>query len=290
LCDCFETKYDGVAAIIKAVRSASAGRAIRVWSTDGVFLNSEEAKQNHLKVAAANWHALATYAGRYTRGGPGILIDVGSTTTDVIPLLNGFPVPQAKTDRDRLRASELIYIGARRTPVCALLGSSAAAELFATAHDAHVLLGKIAEDPNDCDTADGRPATRAFAHARLARMICGDAESVSLEDATSLAQDVLDKHIRLVEYGIENAIAHLVTITRPTPPKSPIQFVSSGSGEFIVREAITRDFCCYARLSDQTRTRVNLNRVSSLTDELGGAVSACAPAYAVAVLATERRP
>ena len=64
LCDCFETKRDGVHAIIKAVRGASARRPIRVWSTDGVFLNSEEAKQDHLKVAAANWHALATFAGQ----------------------------------------------------------------------------------------------------------------------------------------------------------------------------------------------------------------------------------
>ncbi len=60
LCDCFETKRDGVNAIINAVRFASGGRRIRVWSTDGAFLDSEEAKQNHLKVASANWHALAT--------------------------------------------------------------------------------------------------------------------------------------------------------------------------------------------------------------------------------------
>src|SRR3954466_15088673 len=58
LCDCFETKRDGVHAIIKAVRFAREGRPIRVWCTDGAFLNSEEAKANHLKVAAANWHAL----------------------------------------------------------------------------------------------------------------------------------------------------------------------------------------------------------------------------------------
>ncbi len=69
LCDCFETKREGVSAIVAAVRFASGGRPIRVWSTDGVFLNSEEAKQNHMKVAAANWHALATFAGRYVPGG-----------------------------------------------------------------------------------------------------------------------------------------------------------------------------------------------------------------------------
>src|SRR4051812_26156783 len=91
LCDCFETKRDGVNAIIAAVRFASGGRPIRVWSTDGVFLDSEEAKRNHLKVAAANWHALATLAGRYSLEAGGLLIDIGSTTTDIIPLNHGVP-------------------------------------------------------------------------------------------------------------------------------------------------------------------------------------------------------
>ena len=290
LCDCFETKRDGVSAIMKAVRFASAGRPIRVWSTDGVFLNSEEAKANHLKVAAANWHALATFAGRYALKRPGLLIDVGSTTTDVIPLFDGKPVPQGTTDRERMRASELIYTGARRTPICALLGSMVAAEFFATAHDAYLLLGKVAESATDCDTADGRPATRAFAHARLARMVGGDAETVTLEDATSVAEEARDKQIRLVEYGINTAIGHLGTLTRRAKPKALITFIISGSGEFIAQELFTRDFHCQVRLSDFTLQRVDLENVHSLTDELGPAVSACAPAYAVAVLGTERRP
>src|SRR6476619_5705885 len=68
LCDCYETKRDGVIAIIKAVRFASGGKRIRVWSTDGAFVDSEEAKRKHLKVASANWHALATFAGRIAGG------------------------------------------------------------------------------------------------------------------------------------------------------------------------------------------------------------------------------
>ncbi len=71
LCDCFETKREGVHAIIAAVRFASAGRPIRVWSTDGVFLNSEEAQRNHMKVAAANWHALGDFCGRIRSRRPG---------------------------------------------------------------------------------------------------------------------------------------------------------------------------------------------------------------------------
>src|ERR1700722_20650219 len=47
LCDCFESKRQGVEAIITAVQSISSNRRIRVWSTDGVFLDTDEAKRNH---------------------------------------------------------------------------------------------------------------------------------------------------------------------------------------------------------------------------------------------------
>jgi (4-(4-[2-(gamma-L-glutamylamino)ethyl]phenoxymethyl)furan-2-yl)methanamine synthase len=290
LCDCFETKRDGVNAIISAVRFASGARPIHVWSTDGVFLNSEEAKRNHMKVAAANWHALATFAGGYAAQRPGVLIDVGSTTTDVIPLLHGKPQTQGKTDRERLRSSELVYTGARRTPVCALLGSSVAAEHFATAHDAYVLLGKVSESLTDLDTADGRPATRANAHARLARMVGGDAETVSIDEATSLAEEVFVKQIRLIEYAILATITHLKSVARHSAPKKRILFVISGSGEFVARELFVRDYRCPERLGSVTYSPIDLQNVHSLADLLGPAVSACAPAYAVAVLAAERRP
>src|SRR5262245_57381623 len=109
LCNCFETKRDGVNAIIAAVRFGSGGRRIRVWSTDGAFVDSDDAKQNHLKVASASCHALATLAGQYVPRGPGVLIDVGSTTSDVIPLWEGKPAARGRTDHERLRLSELVY-------------------------------------------------------------------------------------------------------------------------------------------------------------------------------------
>jgi len=67
--------------------------------------------------AAANWLALATYAGRLAPRGPAVLLDVGSTTTDVIPLQDGTPVPRGRTDPERLESKELVYTGVRRTPL-----------------------------------------------------------------------------------------------------------------------------------------------------------------------------
>jgi probable H4MPT-linked C1 transfer pathway protein len=300
LCDCFETKRDGVNAIIAAVRFASAARPIHVWSTDGVFLDSEEAKRTHMKVAAANWHALATFAGSYVPEGRAILVDVGSTTTDIIPILDGKPVPVGKTDYDRLFSGELVYTGARRTPVCAVLLGIVASELFATTLDAYLILGMIPEGPDDRDTADGRPATRQCASARLARMYCADVEMVPEDNIRTLAEGIRDQQLKRLRGGIGTVRDRLELMPANLPPRCVVEsridtllaaqddskaaelhelltmydvkYILSGSGEFLAQLAILPP------------------HHTSLNDRLGATVSACAPAYAVAVLATERQP
>src|SRR5437870_4287366 len=55
LCDCFETKRQGVQTILQAVRRAARKKPIHVWGTSGSFQEVEEAERNFLKTAAANW-------------------------------------------------------------------------------------------------------------------------------------------------------------------------------------------------------------------------------------------
>src|SRR5207253_9300437 len=115
-------------------------------------------------------------------------LDIGSTTTDIVELWRGRPVPSAWTDMERLKCSELVYTGVRRTPLCAVLGTSVAAELFATTLDVYLTLGLIPEDADDGNTADGRPATKHWAHLRLARMLCGDGDTVADKETRALAR------------------------------------------------------------------------------------------------------
>src|SRR5262245_30827350 len=188
LCDCFETKREGVNRILDAIQSAADGRPVCVWSTAGLFVTADEARANPLKVASANWHALATYAGRFVNPGVALLIDIGSTTTDLILLANGGPVVRGWTDPERLRSGELVYTGVRRTPVFAVVPDRTAAEFFATMHDVYLVLGMEDEDVADTDTADGRPATVANAKARLARVLGGDLETVTTTDVMTLVR------------------------------------------------------------------------------------------------------
>ena len=164
----------------------------------GGLVTPSEAKQRYLEAAAANWHALARFALRYTEGQPALMIDIGSTTCDVIPLAGNRVTAIGTTDTERFLQSELIYMGVERTPVATMVRSlpfrgrqcPIARELFATALDVYVTLGDIAEDEANCDTADGRPSVRPCARTRLARCICTDDEQFTDADAVVAARVV----------------------------------------------------------------------------------------------------
>lgn len=271
LCDCYETKRQGVNAILDAVEFAAKGRPVRVWGTDERFMSAQRARDLYLMAAAANWHALATYAGRYVETITALLIDIGSTTTDLIPFIAGRECTFGRTDADRLRSGELVYMGVRRTPISALMGSDVAAEYFASTHDAYLLLEWAAEDPSDNDTADGRGSTIQLAHARLSRMLCGDPELIPIEETRALATRVMDSQIQVLQGAIRRIADNLPPLDAPWLVSFPETVLLSGSGWFLGHEMLVR-----------TKARC---KVISLNDLLGPSVSTCAPAYALAVLA-----
>jgi (4-(4-[2-(gamma-L-glutamylamino)ethyl]phenoxymethyl)furan-2-yl)methanamine synthase len=270
LCDCFATKSEGVAHILKHVRAAVGSRRLVVWSTEGKFLNTEEANLEPMRVASANWHALATYAGHFLPEGIALLVDIGTTTTDLIPIRDGVPCSQGLTDMARLQAKELVYLGVKRTPLMAFLPPGRyASEYFATIQDAYLVLGRIPDKPTDTDTADGRPATADFAHARIARMLCGDGECVPRWQTEQLAKLSVDA----MQECLESAIRWQVTETEMfRQEESKRLIITSGSGEFALERALPK------RIAEFSLREV-------LSEEVVGA----APAYAVAVLWSERR-
>jgi len=270
LCDCYETKRQGVNAILDAVRDTAADRPVRVWSVDGEFLPLEESRANSRKVAASNWHALATFAGRFAPHHGGLLIDIGSTTTDIIPLNEGTPYTLGRDDQSRMANCELVYAGVRRTPVAAVYQDRVASELFATTRDVYIVLGLLPEKPNDTDTADGRAATFDFALARLARMLGADRDMMADDEIIHFATKV---HTALM-VRLKSAATQAYYGAQSPPELRTV--IVSGEGEFLAR-----------RIFETSFSGAPITRVVALNDELGPVISACAPAYALAVLAME---
>jgi probable H4MPT-linked C1 transfer pathway protein len=253
LCDCYHSKAEGVTDVVGAAMNLAPQERICVWGTDGRFHSVAEVLVEPLRAAAANWLALAEASARLAGPGPGLLVDIGSTTTDLVPLLDGRPIPRGRTDTDRLRTGELVYAGTRRTPVCALAPevpfrgapTGLAAELFATTRDVYLLRGAIDEDTTDTRTADVRPATRDAACARLARMVGADPEGFPCDDARDLAQ-ALDEALLA---RLENAAARAC---EPIGP--PAVVVVAGSGRHVATRLAARLLPGGGRLVDLDTT------------------------------------
>lgn len=276
LCDCYETSAEGVSHILDAVRGAVRSHPTHVWTTKGKFVAVDAAKAEPMLVAAANWHATASYAGRFVSRGVGLLLDIGSTTTDLIPLLDGEVWSRGKTDSERLAEGELVYTGVGRTPAATLLPPGRhASELFATVQDAYLLLNRIAEQPENVNTADGRPATREHAHGRLARMLGGDRVLTPPEATEALAGEIIERHWSLLHAAVvKQTTAMRSHLPASLDPDKQIA-ITCGGGEFLA-------------LQLAAAMRPNFTDVLSLGDHLGADLAECAPAYAVAILAQER--
>lgn len=289
LADCFSTKSEGVRFVIDAVDarladkpgttaiSSSDSPRLRIWSTDGDFVGRRQACGHFGKVASANWHALATWSGRLVPEGSSLLIDIGSTTADIIPLENGRPVPLGLTDVDRLKHGELSYSGITRTPLCAVAHSipfrdgycPLAAELFATTLDVNLLLDRIAEDATNFDTANGQPATKSAAHDRIVRMICCDRHEVPFDEAVQIARFLADVQRQRLAGSLERVARQLTSRCE--------NVILSGSGTFLAKQLIVEN-----RLTSESR-------LIPLDAQFSPAVAQAACAYAVARLAAERR-
>ena len=111
----FRTKREGVGFVLDAVAAAFPEVDAMIYGVDGRFLSPAEARGQPLAVAAANWAATARFVGREARDC--LLVDIGTTTTDIIPIESGEPATQGRTDPERLLSGELVYTGALRTPV-----------------------------------------------------------------------------------------------------------------------------------------------------------------------------
>ena len=277
LCDCYATKAVGVNAVLDAVLEAFPHAPIRVWGIDEEFHDISEVRSRPEVAAAANWLALALLAARLLPEEPGLLIDIGTTSTDLIPLASGHSAARGRTDTQRLQTGELVYAGMRRTPVCALatelplrgVPTGLAAELFASTLDVYLLLGDIAPDPKDLSTADGQPATIAAARDRLARMVGADRNSFTADDARAFALAADDALMARLVVAAERAC--VATVGRPRSA------VVSGSGEFLAR-----------RLAERMLLPGCERNVISLDEAWGPVASSAGCAYALLVVAAER--
>jgi probable H4MPT-linked C1 transfer pathway protein len=275
IADCYPSRAAGVSHIVDALVAAAAavpcGDAPGIYLLNGRIVSTDAAKGHPLQAAASNWHALSRLAAAHAPTDRSLLIDVGSTTVDIVPITSGKPVPRAHDDAGRMLAGELVYTGVERTPLATVvrwlphrgLRRPVAAERFADSRDAWLLLGSLPERPDATDTADGGPATRDAARIRLARSLLLEPDCFTPTDAEAAAAAFAARQARLVTQAVGRVVTGCGW--------QPTSVVIAGHGEQLARMAIDRTGLT--------------GPIVSLPEVLGTEVSRAAPAHALALIA-----
>jgi hypothetical protein len=237
LVDVFPSKGDGVLYVLDAAQKALPGRRLRVMTTDGELVSLERAQAVPLKCAAANWLATAQLVARSLPDA--ILADCGGTTTDLIPIASGAVVAEGRTDLERLLAGELVYTGALRTNVAAVLSHvpiggrlcPVCPELFAVTADAHLLQGRLIPEQCTCTFPDSRGTSPGEIRARLARVVCADPEQLADGDVEAIAAAVEEAQIATIAAALDRVAARVPSATG---------VIAVGVGAFLARAAASR--------------------------------------------------
>lgn len=244
LADCFPARRDGVLRLVDYLSERlGAGDPLYVYAGNKGLVTPADVPGCHAEIASANWHATAAYAAQCL--GSGVLIDLGTTTTDIVLFHDKQVCAQGYTDQERLRSGELVYTGLTRTPVMAVVGrvpfaeawQGVAAEYFANMADVYRITGELDERFDVLPAADGGGKTRYHSLKRLARMLGADYDE---EDAAApwleLARYIAEQQYETIERAFRSVMDR---VGQPLTNR----IVAAGAGRFIVRKLARKHQC-----------------------------------------------
>jgi probable H4MPT-linked C1 transfer pathway protein len=281
LVDLFANRQVGVNEISRMMHAKLGGTqqfysgALKPDFTYFVAVDEVDAHWQH--IASANWLASAGFVAQHVEHG--LLIDIGSTTTDLVLIERHIPICLGFTDAARMQTEELVYTGVIRTPLMAItqkiefqnIQTSVAAEYFSTSADVYRLTGDLAVEDDMADTADGKDKSSLASAQRIARMIGHDASDSPFDTWIALAQSFKQLQLIRLQEVAEKQIARLKDRTN-------VVIIGAGTGKFMVREIAAKLDIPYVEVAD-------LLGEMKATSHTKHWASVCLPAYAVAYLA-----
>ena len=278
--DLFEDRAHGVQAIAAAL-AQWLGPRLRFYAGDAGWLTPQSCADGWRSVASANWLATARWIA--SRVPDALLIDIGSTTTDIIPIAGGGVVARAATDAGRLATGELVYQGVVRTPLCGIAPRIEFAgetvnvmnEWFATTADVYRLTGELAPHYDLYPSADQGPKTEPASRTRLARMIGRDAHEAGSDEWRGFA-------LRWRELQLREIGANLARVTAAHPELAAAPLVGAGCGRFLAAALASME------AGEAPRAYIDFGTLAGVPANRSDWAATCAPSVAVALLAATR--
>jgi (4-(4-[2-(gamma-L-glutamylamino)ethyl]phenoxymethyl)furan-2-yl)methanamine synthase len=276
LADIFSSRDDGVMQLAQCVTACLGSNEVKLYAGRNGFIAPSAAGTHLANIASANWHASAAFLAMQVKNG--LFIDIGSTTTDLIPMHHGRPAARGYTDAERLRFDELVYTGVVRTPVMAVAQrvpfdgewQGVTAEHFATMADVYRLTGDLPDSYDMAETADGAGKTPEDSARRLARIVGRDLADATMAQWRGLANTIKSQQMSLLQSATERAFSRGML-----DDDAPL--LGAGVGRFLIRELARRS----------GREYLDASALLSATPEAADWAGVCLPAFAVAWLARE---
>ena len=280
LADVFPDRGEGVARIADRL-AQSLGPSLVLFDAEGAWRTPRDVAGRWRGIASANWSATARVLA--PRAGDAVLVDIGSTTTDLVALRDGRVAAQATSDAERLATGELVYQGVVRTPLCALgprvrwrgRRVNVMNEFFASTADVYRLTGELDPAHDQAETADGRGKDAGATRQRLARMLGCDADDAGASEWLALALGWKEAQLREIRWHLDRVCA-----SAGLAGDAPV--IGAGCGAFLAAQLATgagRPFLRYAEVALPA---------PAADAALADWADVCAPAVSVALLACGR--
>lgn len=290
MADLFEDREDGVRRIAQELaRTLGAHEALHFFAGDAGWCRDTGVPQCWEAIASANWLATARHA--MLGFDTGVLVDIGSTTSDFIVFGAGRVKTAARSDTQRLASGELLYHGVVRTPLCAVAQRidwrgaphHVMNEFFATSADVYRLTGELDPAHDQHDSADHAPKSLPATRQRLARMIGLDRRDGTPAEWLEFARAWRAAQLRVLGGELRRVLAaHAV-------PAAEAVFVGAGCGDFLLPELAA--IACGGAPRSAPRLAAYGRDVASVSMEaragraaVQGWAQVCAPCVAVAAL------
>lgn len=232
--DAFPTKREAINKVLDSVEEVFMPTPAYVLTTEPSLITVSDARKKPYLVGSANWIAAPWFLSLTTS--EGIVVDMGSTTTDIVPIKNGKVAALGKTDLDRLANGELVYTGALRTNLATIVDTvpvrgkvtRVSSEYFAITADVYRVLEKISEKEYSCETPNGRGKDKQDCLSRIARLICSDTETLTEEELIEISRYIQLEQVRLVNNAVKQVTSNINL-------ENPRMYIA-GVGSFLLRD------------------------------------------------------
>lgn len=217
LCDCFENRNSGVKKIFSICKESGLNFFF--------FSNSFCAPTKKLctsSVSSMNWLAPAVFLKEKIKNA--ILIDFGSTTTDITIIQNYHLSNLGYTDFDRLKNSELVYTGIVRTPIFSISKSlliegmklTIIPEQFSNMADIYRIRDSLPKNVDLFSTMDKKDKSKISSLKRVSRNFGFDYTKSCKKLLIAISKKLIDIQLNLIFSCVENQL-RLKEISKKPP-------------------------------------------------------------------------